>query len=186
MDQVLYQVRSYLIYRIHLRSILVPSPDAESGKVVVLANVDVKSIVAALKVIGDILMSGVVVGVGASLLFRVVGVVFLGPLALALASVAVTVMLGKKVNHSQRRSLEKTEKRLQSVGHFISNAKSVRISGLEDVAAEDILLYREEEVHNAALYRKILIAVLIAGKIPSIVPPRLSLTKDILPNKATR
>jgi ATP-binding cassette, subfamily C (CFTR/MRP), member 1 len=169
MDQVSYRIRGYIIHRIHARSILPADSrilgSTESAKVTVLANVDVANAVVVLKMFGEILTSGITVGVGAYLLFDVIGIVFIGPLVLALISVAVPVMLGDRLTNSQRRSLEATEKRLHSLSQLVANTRSIRIGGVQEIASEEVLSYRRLEINAASMYRKIFILVVLAGKL---------------------
>lgn len=142
----------------------------ESARVTVLANVDAANVVVAIKLISDILTSSITAGVGAYLLFQIVGIAFLGPLFLALFSVSVPVMLGSKLARSHRNELEATEKRLRSTNQLVLNTRSVRVGGVQWFAADEVQSTRQLEVDAAALSRKIFIIVAAAGKLTLVMP----------------
>jgi ATP-binding cassette subfamily C (CFTR/MRP) protein 1 len=168
MDQVSYYVRGYLIYRIHARSVLPVDHRVvggnESAKVTVLATVDVANAASAFKSIFEVPACAITVGVGAYLLFQVAGLAFLGPLFLALLSLAVPVLLGRKLARSQKRVLEATEKRLRAMSQLVSNTRSIRVGGVQGFAADEALSCRQLEIGAASLYRKVFIIVICSGE----------------------
>lgn len=169
MDQVSYRLRGCLIHRIHALSIqpadLRIANAGSSAKAATLASSDVVNVTAGLNMAGESLTSAITVGVGAYLLWAVVGPVFVGPLVLAILSVAVPVLLGGKLKDSQRRSLEATEARLRATGRLVADARSLRVGGVQDIAAEEVLSRRRLEIDAALLYRKIFILVILAGEL---------------------
>ena len=130
-----------------------------------LANVDVPNFIKALKLVKDAVRSIITVGVGAYMLDSAVGPVFVGPLLLALISIAVPALLGKKLVRSQRRALGATEKRLRSMTELVSNARGLRIGGVQHIAVNQVLENRQHEIIASSLYRKIFILVILAGKL---------------------
>ncbi|KAK0623913.1 P-loop containing nucleoside triphosphate hydrolase protein [Immersiella caudata] len=158
MTQVSYHIRSYLIYRVHCRSIQPVDYRVtganENAKVTVLADSDVGTIVGCIANIFELLTCAVTVSVGAYLLHQLAGIAFLGPFLLCLCSFAVPIALGSKISSSQNQMLEATEKRLNAVSLLISNSRSIRMGGIQEIAADEAQGARRLETTVATFNRK--------------------------------
>lgn len=164
-----YAVRAYLIQRLYLHSVslglatLHPPSDTDSSRAAVLISVDTRNIQAGVEVIFECLTGFVVVGVGSYMLFRLIGLAFIGPLLLACACTAFPFLLGGKLQAAQRATLGATESRIERTDYLIRNARGVRLENMENTLAESILAARENEIRQTAMFRKLDVAILLVG-----------------------
>lgn len=110
------------------------------------------------------------------MLHRQIGLAFLGPLVLALLGTAVPASLGSAMADTQRSVLEATEKRVQATKHLVSDVRNIRIGGLQDLTADQVLESRKLEIDRATDYRRILVVVIVVGK-----PPRPLIVAELAP-----
>lgn len=109
-----------------------------------------------------------VVAVGSYMLYRAIGLAFLGPLAIAIISAAGPFLLGGRLQKSQRMTLEATEQRLGFMKQLMSNIRGARIEGMQPFIADAIRASRKMEIERMANYRRVEIVVLLIGTLMSV------------------
>ncbi|KJZ70262.1 hypothetical protein HIM_10343 [Hirsutella minnesotensis 3608] len=163
-NQLGCRLRAYLTQRIFLRlhSYSFQSSSAPT-RAVVLASVDVANVTSGLQMFFEAIPIAIIVGVGAYMLFRVIGLAFLAPFVLAIASLSITLLLSNQLQNSQRQTLEATETRLMALKQLLENPRGARIEGMESFATKELHITRQKEIGRMKAYRRVEILVLVVA-----------------------
>lgn len=98
------------------------------------------------------------------MLYAQIGLAFMAPLGLAIVGVLVPVLMGPMVARSQINMRTANEKRIQAMKQLVSDVRNIRIGGLQDLTAEQVIQCRENEIHCGVNFRRTLMVVVVVGK----------------------
>lgn len=162
LDQLTYQLRSFLIHQIYL-SLISPKKLRDESKGIaedptVLVSKDARQGTAAVPNI-------VIVAVGSYLLYSRIGLEFLAPFLVALIGILIPSLLSKPLAPSQKQSLEAAESRIKALDSLISEPRSVRLTNLQMPMSLCISQARHREIQAEKRFRLVLIVVFVVGEL---------------------
>jgi ATP-binding cassette subfamily C (CFTR/MRP) protein 1 len=177
-----YGIRAHLLQSLFRYSVSLsrsvgsePPSEADLSQAAVFMSVDTMNIQVGVQVIFECITGLVIVAVGSYMLFRLIGLAFIGPLLVASACTASPFLLGRKLQESQRATLKATEARIGGINSLIRNARAARLENMEILCAKSILAAREDEIRRMAIHRRLDIMMLLVGKAPCLRPLTLLL-----------
>lgn len=137
------------------------------------ASVDVRTVLQGPSVIINCIGNNIIVAVASYMLYKQIGIAFMGPLILAILGTLVPILLGPYVAKAQHAALKATEMRLQAMKQVTADVRNVRMGGLQGLTEAQVTDFRKLEVEREAKMRRILVVVVVIGTCPFQIYPEV-------------
>ncbi|KAI5237066.1 multidrug resistance-like protein [Aureobasidium subglaciale] len=108
------------------------------------------------------------------LLYKQIGVLFVAPIGVVLASFAVLMVSMKFAGDSQRSWMAGVQKRVGLTATVIGSMKTLKLSGLAGAVSDFIQALRVEELAAGSRFRKLSIVAAVLGFLPLLISPPLT------------
>lgn len=166
--------RSVLITEIYLRTTQARIDVSDENAAVTLMSTDMERIDIGFRSLHEVWASVVQAGLASWLLYNQLGIVFVAPIGVVLASFIVLVVFMKFAGDSQRAWMTGVQKRVGLTATVIGSMKSLKLSGLSEAVGQFIQKLRIEELASGARFRKLSIIAAFLGFLPFLLGPPLT------------
>lgn len=163
-----------LITEIYLRTSQARIDISDEHAAVTLMSTDMERIDIGFRSLHEVWASVVQAGLASWLLYNQLGLVFVAPIGVVIASFIVLVVFMKFAGDSQRAWMTGVQKRVGLTATAIGSMKSLKLSGLSEAVGEFIQTLRVEELASGARFRKLSIIAAFLGFLPFLLGPPLT------------
>ncbi|KXG52764.1 ABC transporter, integral membrane type 1 [Penicillium griseofulvum] len=165
------RLRGGLISLIHKQTVNARAVDLGETTAITLMGTDVERIASGFREVHELWGCPIDIGIAVYLLERQVGVACLVPSVIAIAFILATFKLSTVSNRFQRRWIEKVEERLRLTSYALQSIKAVKMLGLSDKVFSIIKRLRSAEIATSAMFRKLLVGVIVLSNSPADLAP---------------
>ncbi|CAD0089765.1 unnamed protein product [Aureobasidium vineae] len=166
--------RSTLITEIFLRTTQVRIDISDENAAVTLMSTDMERIDIGFRSLHEVWASVVQAALASWLLYKQLGIVFVAPIGIVIASFTVLVIFMKFAGDSQRAWMTGVQKRVGLTATVIGSMKNLKLSGLSQAVESFIQNLRVEELASGARFRKLVIIAAFLGFLPFLLGPPLT------------
>ncbi|KAH6659515.1 ABC transporter [Truncatella angustata] len=165
------RLRGGLIALVYQRALGTRDVDAGEVTAVALLGADVERIKACMGALHEVWASLLDITIASWLLGVQLSVACLAPIVLVLAFIAATTKVSLLSRTAQMKWIEKVQARLRITTSLLSNMKSIKMSGLEQVMRNIMQATRADEINTSSMFRKLLVATLTLSLAPINLAP---------------
>ncbi|KAH0376384.1 putative ABC multidrug transporter, partial [Aureobasidium melanogenum] len=166
--------RSVLITEIYLRTTQARIDVSDENAAVTLMSTDMERIDLGFRSLHEVWASVIQAALASWLLYKQLGIVFVAPIGIVLASFIVLIIFMKFAGDSQRAWMTGVQKRVGLTATVIGSMKSLKLSGLSEAVGQFIQKLRVEELAFGARFRKLSIVAAFLGFLPFLLGPPLT------------
>ncbi|KAG9688401.1 putative ABC multidrug transporter, partial [Aureobasidium melanogenum] len=166
--------RSVLITEIYLRTTQARIDVSDENAAVTLMSTDMERIDLGFRSLHEVWASVIQAAIASWLLYNQLGIVFVAPIGIVLASFIVLVIFMKFAGDSQRAWMTGVQKRVGLTATVIGCMKNLKLSGLSGAVEKFIQKLRVEELASGARFRKLSIVAAFLGFLPFLLGPPLT------------
>lgn len=166
--------RSVLITEIYLRTTQARIDVSDENAAVTLMSTDMERIDLGFRSLHEVWASAIQAAIASWLLYNQLGIVFVAPIGIVLASFIVLVIFMKFAGDSQRAWMTRVQKRVGLTATVIGCMKNLKLSGLSGAVEKFIQKLRVEELASGARFRKLSIVAAFLGFLPFLLGPPLT------------
>lgn len=163
--------RSVLVTEIFLRTTQARIDVSDENAAVTLMSTDMERIDIGFRSLHEVWASVIQAALASWLLYNQLGIVFVAPIGVVLASFIVLVIFMKFAGDSQRTWMTGVQKRVSLTATVIGSMKSLKLSGLSGAIEQFIQKLRVEELASGARFRKLSIIAAFLGFLPFLLVP---------------
>ncbi|KAH0371885.1 putative ABC multidrug transporter, partial [Aureobasidium melanogenum] len=166
--------RSVLVTEIYLRTTQARIDVSDENAAVTLMSTDMERIDLGFRSLHEVWASVIQAAIASWLLYSQLGIVFVAPIGIVLASFIVLVIFMKFAGDSQRAWMTGVQKRVGLTATVIGCMKNLKLSGLSGAVEKFIQKLRVEELASGARFRKLSIVAAFLGFLPFLLGPPLT------------
>ncbi|KAI5231758.1 multidrug resistance-like protein [Aureobasidium subglaciale] len=167
-------VRSILVTEIYLRTTQARLGSSKDSAAVTLMSTDMERIDLGFRSLHETWACMIQAALASWLLYKQIGVLFVAPIGVVLASFAVLMVSMKFAGDSQRSWMAGVQKRVGLTATVIGSMKTLKLSGLAGAVSDFIQALRVEELAAGSRFRKLSIVAAVLGFLPLLISPPLT------------
>ncbi|KAJ0303050.1 hypothetical protein Brms1b_011764 [Colletotrichum noveboracense] len=167
-------LRAYLISAIYRKTAEIQHVGDGDSAAVTLMGADVERIYTGLRLMHEVWVNAIQIGLASWLLQRQLGLAFLAPLVIVLICFFISFAISKRAVPYQSAWMARVQKRIAATSAVLSSIKDLRVSGMIRPAAALVQREREDEIRVGERSRILIAISASSSQLPQAIAPALA------------
>ncbi|KAF4835497.1 ABC transporter FUM19 [Colletotrichum tropicale] len=167
-------LRAYLISAIYRKTAEIQHVGDGDSAAITLMGADVERIYTGLRLMHEVWVNAIQIGLASWLLRRQLGLAFLAPLVIVLICFFISFAISKRAVPYQNAWMARVQKRIAATSAVLSSVKDLRVSGMIRPAAALVQREREDEIRVGERSRILIAISASSSQLPQAIAPALA------------